>query len=316
MNSFFDKSGAVFFSLSDAVIVKAELYGKEFPFDEEFLKGSHILVEPASNFSFDLPADMEIKVFVSIAGKRFEGILSHSEFPVNGFKLDIFPLKDAGQNLPVMHIVKIDSDVALSDALKEKEVLVKEVYHRVKNNLQMIISMFSLQSKYITDEKLLALFGESQNRIMAISLVHECLYTSKNLTEINIREYLTKLVDYLCVAFSISEKSIKCNTDIDENIYLDIKRSTALGIIINELYTNSFKHAFVNGKNGNINLKFYSEGNGLLLEFSDDGIGIKDPETGKGSFGMELIKILVKQLKAEISFSAENGTKSTIKFTK
>ena len=207
------------------------------------------------------------------------------------------------------------SEEMLRHSLSEKEVLLKEIHHRVKNNLQIITSLLKLQSAYITDEKSKDLFKESQNRVQSMSLIHQRLYQSKDLGSINLHEYAKTLVNQIMQSFGIDFNKILVHINADK-IIMTIDNAIPCGLIINELVTNSLKHAFPDGRKGNIKLDVAGIENYYLIEFSDDGVGIsKDFDIIRtNTFGLKLVKTLVDQVKGNICIKSDGGTHFSIRF--
>jgi len=201
-------------------------------------------------------------------------------------------------------------------SLEEKEVLLREIHHRVKNNMQIVSSLLMLQSQYIEDEKYKDVFIESQTRIHSMALIHEKLYQSESIAQINFKEYIESIV------FNIFESyRIKSNIKIDinvENISIKIDYAVPCGLIINELVTNSLKYAFPDGRQGKIQISLKSNDNNMIrLSISDDGIGIpKDLDIRKTkSLGLHLVTALAEgQLHGEIILNREIGTEFQISF--
>jgi PAS domain S-box-containing protein len=209
----------------------------------------------------------------------------------------------------------------LKISLKEKEALIKEVHHRVKNNLQIISSLLNLQAAHIHDEHYKKLFQESQNRIKSMVLVHEKLYQSKDLTAINVRDYLNGLLRYLCNSYGVEQNKIAITTDI-EDMPLNIETAIPCGLIINELVSNSLKHAFVEpsrDSRAEITIKFHlGRKNETILIISDNGVGFPDGLDFKKteSLGMQLVCALTEQLSGNIKLTRDKGTTFTITFKK
>ncbi len=205
-------------------------------------------------------------------------------------------------------------------SLKEKEVLLKEIHHRVKNNLQVISSLLYLNSKKINDREVLEMFKDSQNRVKSIALVHERLYQSKDLGRIDFKDYAQKLTNDLMRSYAVNQASITLENNI-ENIFISIDTAVPCGLIINELISNSFKYAFPNyeaeKKNGIISINFnHLGGNQLLLVVSDNGIGIQGDieEKKNSSLGLQLVETLVAQLEGTLEIDLTKGTSFIIKF--
>ncbi|MFQ5600102.1 MAG: histidine kinase dimerization/phosphoacceptor domain -containing protein [Candidatus Krumholzibacteriia bacterium] len=201
----------------------------------------------------------------------------------------------------------------LRRSLSEKELLLREVHHRVKNNLQVISSLLDLQSSYIEDPKALEKFSESQNRIRSMALIHEQLYTT-NLAEIDFRAYLELLASHLLHSFGRPD-SVQVRMQV-EDLRLDIDQALACGLIVNELVTNALKHAFPAESAGEILISFREESGERVLSVADDGRGLRedfDPETSQ-SLGMSLVVTLVKQLRGRLWLNGDHGTEIRIAF--
>ncbi len=196
-------------------------------------------------------------------------------------------------------------------SLEEKEVLLREIYHRVKNNMQIISSLLKLQSGYVKEEKYREMFKESQDRIMSMSLVHEKLYRSKDLARIDFKNYIMDLTRGLLQSYGDSAGSIKLNINV-ENILLGIDSAIPCGLIINELVTNSLKHAFPQGRKGEIKISLISTGENMIeLTVSDNGVGFpKDLDFRRvNTLGLHLVTILAEnQLHGEIILDQSSGT--------
>lgn len=203
----------------------------------------------------------------------------------------------------------------LNNTLKEKELLVREVHHRVKNNLQIISSLLNLQSRYINDDESIEALRESDNRVKSMSMVHEGLYCSKNLSNINFQTYLKNLITQLSISYGIDQDKIKINLEI-LNIKIAIDTAIPLGLLITEILTNSIKYAFPNGI-GKIDLLFSNEEDHYKMILRDNGIGMVIDNESKPveSLGLQLIKSLSQQLDAQMDIDTNNGTKYTIIFT-
>lgn len=201
----------------------------------------------------------------------------------------------------------------LKKALMEKEALLREIHHRVKNNLQIIISLLNLQTTRIKDEKTRKLIQESQRRIKTMALIHEHLYQTETLARINIKDYIKKLIEDLTIFYNTK---IKKELEI-ENIQLDIDTAVPLGLIINELATNSIKYAFPNGK-GTITIKLTTKNNKIELTVADNGIGLPESIDLKKTktLGLKLVNILTKQLNGKINLKTKPGTKFKITIPK
>ncbi len=204
----------------------------------------------------------------------------------------------------------------LRNSLSEKETLLKEIHHRVKNNLQIISSLLSLELNYIKDEDDLKIFKESQNRVKSMAMIHEKLYRSKDLSRIDFSEYIRELTSYIYESYIDSKRDIKFELVI-ENVFLEINPAIPCGLIINELVTNSLKYAFTDGRKGKIRIKFYkSKKNVYYFSLNDNGIGLPvgfDINKTK-TFGLSLVNDLVSQLEGVIQIKSDINRGTSVKF--
>ena len=207
----------------------------------------------------------------------------------------------------------------LQNSLSEKEVLLKEIHHRVKNNLQVISSLLYLNSKKLKDRETQELFKDSQHRVKSIALVHERLYQSKDLGKIDFKEYVSRLTNDLFRSYAVNQSAVKLSLNIN-NIFISIDTAVPCGLIINEIVSNSFKYAFPaepdSVKANEIKINFNKNGNNeLILEISDNGIGLPEgfAEKKKESLGLQLVDTLIAQLEGTMEINQNNGT--TFKFT-
>ena len=198
----------------------------------------------------------------------------------------------------------------IGKSLKEKEVLLREIHHRVKNNLQVISSLLNLQSNYISDDAALKAITEGKNRVNSMALIHQKLYQEKNLTGINTEDYFNDLVESLCDTYDISDHDINIVANI-EPMLLDVDTMVPLGLITNELVSNALKHAFdlntTSEREIRIDLKEVN--NSLVLKVADNGKGI-DKETfiTSQSFGNKLIQAFLPKLDAHLNINKGGGT--------
>ena len=204
----------------------------------------------------------------------------------------------------------------LKQSLQEKEVLLKEVHHRVKNNLQVISSILNLQSSYVKDPGTLNILKESQNRIKSMAFIHESLYQTKDFSSINFSEYVVNLSQNLLQSYSNSEQEIKLNLDI-QNVFLNLDLAIPCGLIINEIVSNALKYAFVDkNTEGEISIKMSLEGENLLLRIGDNGVGLSPHIDFRNtpSLGLQLVVTLTDQLNGTIELDTKYGTNYTIQF--
>lgn len=231
------------------------------------------------------------------------------------------PVRMIGSHTDIHEQKKLEAQ--LRKSLLEKDILIKEIHHRVKNNMQIISSLLRLQSQNITNNEHLKIFQESQNRINSMALVHHHIYKSDDLEKINIADYIKNLVEGISQTYKNKEIKIDFRLEIG-HIYLNIDQAISIGLIINELVTNSLKHAFATG-NGVVTIiadRIIDEStNGTLIQIviSDNGIGISETVTVSElkSLGLQLVHDLVEsQLNGTIELASNQGTCFTIKFRK
>lgn len=202
----------------------------------------------------------------------------------------------------------------ISKTLGEKELLLKEIHHRVKNNLQLISSLLSLQSRSIEDDVARQAIDEGQARVRSMALIHQDLYNKDNLTAVNTREYLSKLTQELAYTFGVSS-NIEIQLDVDDML-IDVSTIVPIGLIINELVTNSMKYAFPDQSSGKITIALSESDHKLNLMVKDNGIGYNPDNKRTGSFGLTLIKALTKQLDGDMEIKFDPGTEINITFKK
>ena len=203
----------------------------------------------------------------------------------------------------------------IKKSLKVKDMLLKEIHHRVKNNLMVISSLLNLQSRYIKDEASKSIFKDSQNRARSMALIHELLYQSHDLKRINFGTYINKLTNELFRVYVTDPTKIKLNMDIND-IMLDINTAIPLGLIVNELVSNSMKHAFPNNKQGKIDIKFNLDNGNYSMIVSDNGIGFPQHYNieNSDSLGLKIVNSLTEQIDGEIKIEMSEGTKFIINF--
>lgn len=204
----------------------------------------------------------------------------------------------------------------LRKALKEKESLLREVHHRVKNNLQVISSLLNLQMATIKDAQVAQLFKECQVRISSIALLHDTLHRSNDLSSINMPEYLRTLIGHVCRSYGVDPSHLMLELAA-EDIAFDVDTGLTCGLIVDELLTNCLKHAFPNGRSGRITVELRAEeGKGFLLRVSDDGIGL--PHDGvlnnPDSLGLELVSLMADKLEGTVSLQSGMGTEWYVRF--
>ena len=212
--------------------------------------------------------------------------------------------------------IQAQSD-ALRDSLREKEVLLREVHHRVKNNLQMISSLLQLQSRQVTDADTRLLFEECRNRIYSFSMVHERLYRAKDMAHFDFVEYLNGLTEQLVRSHERNDREIELVTEIGSST-MDVDKVIPCGLIVTEFVTNALRHAFEDRSAGRISVRFAEEENFGVLVVEDDGRGLstKLAAARKAGLGLHLVDALVSRLRGEMDIERrpEGGTRCTVRF--
>lgn len=278
---------------------RQELIGRTFDVICKLEKGERAnpVVQPRADGTF---ASVE-KTFVRKDGSEFPVSFSGSELRSPGGVLQgyVCVAQDLAQQKRI--------EARIRESLAEKELLLREVHHRVKNNMQVISSLLAMQSS-TDDPQLIRNLEESQSRIRTIALIHEQLYQSSELAHIDIRAYLEVLTTHLLQSFG-KDDTVQVILQVDD-LALDIDQSIACGLIVNELVTNSLKHAFPNERKGMIRVALREEGDGnRILSVADDGGGIPAVEPGRSNtLGLSLVSTIARQLRGRVDLSGEQGT--------
>jgi two-component system, sensor histidine kinase PdtaS len=216
------------------------------------------------------------------------------------------------RNLRQKKIIETQN-LQIQDSLTEKETLLREIHHRVKNNLQIISSLLNIQSETITDKNVLSSIQEGQSRVQAMSLIHQNLYQSEHINNVDIENYLKELVDYLSQMFDAGAKKIEVNIDA-AHLQFDIDTAIPLGLIVNELVSNAYKYAFESRSGGTIDIIIRSVASGFELQVNNNGNDLPEGFEIKNnkSLGLKLVTMLSRQLRGKFTFNSGNGTTSFI----
>lgn len=225
---------------------------------------------------------------------------------------------------PVRLAVGIDiselkhAEASLKESLHEKQILLQEIHHRVKNNLAIISSLLQLQIFEVDDPELSRRLKESQTRIQTMALIHEQLYHSENLTRIELPAYIRELVRTISDTYNLPGKDIRLEYRVDE-VELNINKAIPLALLINEILTNAYEHAFTNRETGTILIGISEQEDRILLTLSDDGVGMdsleQSDEGAAGGLGLKLIRSLVSQLEADYETDLQDGVSYAISFS-
>jgi PAS domain S-box-containing protein len=215
-----------------------------------------------------------------------------------------------------MAVYRKRAEAQVKVSLQEKDVLLKEIHHRVKNNMQVISSLLNLQSRHIQDPAVLEMFKESQRRIRSMALIHERLYQSSDLSRIEFSQYLRNLATHLFHSYQVDSSRIQLRIEAEE-VHLNINTAIPCGLIVNELVSNALKHAFPEGRSGSLDLDLRRvAGDGYVLRVKDDGVGF--PETldfrKTETLGMQIVSTLVDQINGRLALERQGGTGFTLEF--
>jgi two-component sensor histidine kinase len=199
-------------------------------------------------------------------------------------------------------------------SLEAKELLLREVHHRVKNNLQVASSLLDLQSRSVGDRLLTQELEVSQNRIRCMALVHESLYGTGQFEHIEARDYLKQLASHLVDSYG-RPRSISLHLDL-ESLRLDVDRAMTVGLLANELLSNALKHAFPEDRSGQVRLRLASKGDACVLTVADDGVGMQPGAQHEkpGCLGMTLVSTFAKQLRGSVAIESDAGTRVQVTF--
>ncbi len=251
---------------------------------------------------------------------------------LNSDKTDTFTKVDAEKLVPFAHAAAValqssylfelakdevrkrkETEASIKKSLSEKEILLREIHHRVKNNLSLIMSLINLQSDMLPTDKSSLIFEDLKQRVYTISLVHERLYSSKNLSSIDLESYLIDLTESVRSS-SIFKEGIEFKLDIEDNLEMKADTMVPLALLINELIVNSVKYAFPK-ESGIISIKVSNEGNSHTIVVRDNGIGLpEDQKIPSSQLGLSLVESLASQIGGSVSFANDKGAVSTIIF--
>jgi PAS domain S-box-containing protein len=297
----------------------AETYVREFvhPDDVPYVTG--VIGDTASITDPDFSAELEHRIIRRDGEMRYIvvrfGVVMDADGAVvmtRGANQDITDRKMMESEIRSLNTVLeqrvIQRTDELNKSLQEKELLLREIHHRVKNNLQIIISILRLQKRQITDSATLATLMDSESRVRSMALVHEKLYRSKDLEHIDIGDYLKALTQYLFTTYAVEQRRIAFSVAMSE-LSLDIQRAIPIGLILNELITNALKHAFPQGRKGEVRITGKKEEDRILIFIEDNGAGFPDGLDWRhtSSLGMHLVMTLIEQVRGTIDLTTGSG---------
>ncbi len=198
--------------------------------------------------------------------------------------------------------------------LKVRETILQETHHRIKNNIQTISSLLDLQREGTKDPVIQHSFSLAISRLRVIAQLHEELYRQDSLSEVRLKEYCGNLLTTLLELYDLNEKQISIQTEIDDDLFLDMKRAQSCGFIVHELVTNSLKHAFLDGKGGTIRVRIQKSSGTILLSVEDTGVGLKDSTEHSSGLGLVILHAMAQQLKGTVEVDGSEGMKVRVVF--
>lgn len=208
-----------------------------------------------------------------------------------------------------------EAERKMKQSLREKETLLREIHHRVKNNMAVVSSLLYLQANKINDDTVRSLFEESQQRVKAMALVHEKLYQTKDLSSINFRDYITSIVSEIVSLYRIDASAISMEVNV-EDVELDLEAAIPCGLIINELLTNAFKYAFPDNRGGVLSVNLTKNDDLCTLTIKDNGVGLPEGFDYKeaSTLGLQLVNVLTGQLNGNVQINFDKGTEAVVTF--
>jgi PAS domain S-box-containing protein len=313
------KDSFVLTDLQDRVLYVNQAFIDTYGYTEDEVLGKDITILRSSGEQFEPLRQIPVQgQNGGWAGELLNRRKNGESFPV---ELSISRVRnDAGEHVATVSVARDiterrESESRTQASLREKEVLLKEVHHRVKNNLQVITSLLNLQADRSTDDQVQTVLRENQARIKSMALVHEELYQSEELAWVNFSEYLRRLTAGVMQTSGKLGKYITMHYEMDE-LRLGIDAAIPCGLIVNELLSNTLQHAFKGRVGGNVRIRFFKHGRKFLLGVNDDGVGlpasidVRSTET----LGLHLVSTLAEQLKGELSVTRGGGTSFMLEF--
>jgi PAS domain S-box-containing protein len=313
------KDAFVITDLDNTILYVNQSFLDTYGYAEEELIGRNITLLRSHSVPRELTAEIRATTRTGgwsgeIVNRRKDG----SEFPVELWTSVV--RNDAGEPVALVGVAREITERKIAEeriraTLKEKDVLLKEIHHRVKNNLQVITSLLNLQATKVDDPATFAALKESQNRVRSMALVHEELYRSRDLARIEFGDYIRRLTDTLLHAYRSTDTRIAFQVEVG-SVFLPVDTAIPCGLIINELVANAFKYAFTGRTEGAVAVLFAHRDHGYVLEVRDDGVGFPEDLDFRtvDSLGLQLVVTLTNQLRGTITMQRTGGTVFTVEF--
>ncbi len=224
---------------------------------------------------------------------------------IKGIVLNVFDITE-----------RIQIETQLKKSIAEKNTLMKEIHHRVKNNFMTVSSLLFLQSELVNEPKVTEIFLECQNRIRSMALIHEKLYQSETISEIDVYSYVQRLVSYIQSSYITGSTQVLINLEIDQSIKLEPEKAISMGLILNELLSNIFKYAFQGRESGTVWIGLLKNADKYFLIVKDNGIGLPEEFniSTSNSLGFKLVEMMTAQMNGKLSISGKNGSEFKIEF--
>ncbi len=313
------KDAFVITDLGDHVLYVNQAFTDTYGYTEEELIGNDVMMVR----SLTTPPELSERIHQGTRGTGWSGEVMNrrkdgTEFPVELWTSTV--RNDQGEPVALVGVAREITQRKAAEnqiraSLHEKEVLLKEIHHRVKNNLQVITSLLSLQSAKLPSAAMQAILKESQTRVKSMALVHEELYQSEDFSRVDFADYIRRLTSNLFHTYHTGAVAVSLTVDV-QKVYLTVDTAIPCGLIINELVSNALKHAFHGREEGSITIRLQRDGAAHVLTVSDDGIGLPpevDPRTTE-TLGLQLVSTLTRQLGGALAVSRDKGTQFEVRF--
>ncbi len=313
------KDAFVITDLDDLILYVNQAFVDTYGYTEEELNGKNVMIVRSPK----TPPELAESIRVGTRGSGWSGEVINrrkngEEFPAELWTSTV--RNDQGQPVALVGVAREiterrETENKIKASLEEKEILLKEIHHRVKNNLQIITSLLSLQSAKIPNEEIQAILKESQTRVKSMALVHEELYQSEDLSRVDFADYIRRLTTNLFHTYRTGPVPVSLLVDVEE-VYLTVDTAIPCGLMINELVSNALKHAFRGGEGSTVTIRLQRDNTEFLLTVQDNGVGLPpevDPATTE-TLGLQLVSTLTRQIGGILTVCRDHGTRFEVRF--